>query len=190
MTTKRDYLGECNSQKVPLGDFQMAFCDRCMQPECSRSTHGKSKFDQRTQKWVENLFTNVPRMDPSDPRYREIAAQGFHMIDPSNSASSDWMDPRDLKPETTSIILPSGFIPPPVSPPVEIKEAPAPKVKPNPTQGIPRDILLMNSPGHSGSYLPGAPTKPTEISPKRDPWAVPESSPGEVVVEKGAKIRF
>lgn len=206
-TNRRDCLRECNNQGVPLEDFRLAFCVRCLQPECTRSTYGSSKFDQRTQTWVERLFTQVPRMDPTDPRFQEISGQGFSTIDLAANqdpgGGSAWLDPRDLKPEKTSIVVPAGFIPPPPEEPV-IQEAPAsgppvevevPKVQPASTgkvgSNLPREVLLMNTVGHEGAYLPGAPSKPAVEPVKRDPWAAPEPvGPNEVIVKRGATVRF
>jgi hypothetical protein len=212
---RSDYLRECNNRSLPLEDFRLTFCVRCLQPECTRSTYGSSKFDQRTQTWVERLFTQVPRMDPSDPRFKETSEQNFSTIDLAaniepGGGTASWLDPRELKSEKTSFVVPLGFIPPPPEEtpssrnPVEIAQLPVQdpsaetqpsKVQPVPTDkkasNLPRDVLLMNTVGHDGAYLPGAPSKPGLRPVRKDPWAVPEPiAPNEVIVERGATFRF
>lgn len=197
--SKRDFLKDCNNLAVPMTEFTAVWCKQCLQSECSRSAHGTSKFDQRTQSWKERLFTDVSRMDPSDQRYQGIAGQGFELINPepvTPGGDSAWVDPRDLSKTKVQVAVPSGFTltaePPKEAPQVEVPEA---RVQPSQVskepENLPREVLLMNSPDQSGRVLPGAPATNKVAQPKKDPWAVPESvNPDEKIVERGATIRF
>jgi len=191
---KRDHLKECNNQEVPLEDFKLAFCNRCLQPECHRSTYGLSKFDVRTQTWKERLFDHVPRMTEADPRFSHIKAQKFILIEdrpPPSVNGVTWNDPRDLGESLK--VAPQNVKP------VEVKEAPPSTqeslsppvtvvpVKPS-TSGVTRETILLNTPSKGDQFLPGVPVKePT--TPKRDPWAVPNNS-SEVITKVGATIKL
>lgn len=163
MSTRRDYLGtECDLGGLSLADFQEAFCGRCAQPECTRSLFGKSRFDQRVHNWEERLFTNIPRMDPSDPRFVGISGQRFVSVQTSPpGVKSDWVDPRDVK-ETASIVVPAA-------------------VAPSRSRALP----VLNTPFQNGTMLPGAPT----TTPVADAWAAPEA-PKERVLKPGSKIKL
>ena len=187
---KSDHLKECNNQGVPLEDFKLTFCNRCLQPECHRSTYGLSKFDVRTQTWKERLFDHVPRMAEVDPRFSHIKAQKFLFIEekPPSVNGVTWNDPRDLGEKKTSLN------------PVEVKEAPPstqeslnPPVKTVPVKldtrasGVTRETILLNTPSKGDQFLPVPVKEPT--TPKRDPWAVPNNS-SEVVTKVGATIKL
>jgi hypothetical protein len=184
---KRDFLKECNNQGVPLEDFKLAFCNFCLQPECTRSSHGSSKFDQRTRTWKERLFTEVDTLDPTDPRYQGIAGQEFIVIEPKGSSgvSPSWEDPRDL-PKKVQVSVPSGFV----------AESKDPKVdEPSPSKDsnaeVPGRSILLNTPNQESFFLQGG-SERVRVSPvKRDPWASPTPlSSGDVVVSKGATVKF
>jgi len=184
---KRDFLKECNNQGVPLEDFKLAFCNLCLQPECTRSSHGLSKFDQRTKTWKERLFTEVNTLDPNDPRYLGIAGKDFLVIDPkpSSGVPSSWDDPRDLS-KKVQVSVPSGFMA--QEEPKEVpKEPPLRESKPEPSE---RSILL-NTPNQESFFLQGAPERVRVSSVKRDPWETPTPRSSEdVVVSKGATIKL
>ena len=102
MAERRDYLGECNEHSVPLAQFQEQFCSRCVQPECSRSLHGTTKFDRRVASWRERLFTQVPHMSQEDPRFPLIAGKQFKMIQVAQKVpevGSSWIEPNSLDSE-------------------------------------------------------------------------------------------
>lgn len=214
MPERRDYLGDCNDQKVPMEDFKLAFCDRCLQPECSRSLHGTSKFDKRVNSWLERLVTKVPRMDPSDPRAQQIQGKQFKMFTPSLSVgqTSAWLDPRDIEepppPESASEgplpPLPAFFAPPlePVAVPEVEQQVPESASPPQASlqtaekseqTGMPLNLMLMNTPAKGGRMLAGSPAATPPLPPK-DPWAAPPTGPqpseGGVIVKKGATVRL
>ena len=72
-----DHIRECNGHKIAEDDFARAWCARCLREDCTRSIKGKSRFEARVSTWQERLFTNVPRLDASDPRYADISAKLF-----------------------------------------------------------------------------------------------------------------
>jgi hypothetical protein len=208
-TPKRrlDFLGtECELGGLPIPDFQATFCVRCSQPECTRSQYGKSSFDQRVSTWESRLFTQVPRMDPTDPRYKAIASKNFRMIDvgPAPSVSSrNWIDVPSIAsaapvpvPVVTAPAPPEDEAPdtdrsPPMSSPSEVQAPPrvmAEVVLP-PAPQVPRNALRMNTPVKpEGQMLPGA--KPQQSPPpKKDPWAAPEPSK-EQVLKPGARVKI
>lgn len=209
MARRLDFLKECNDQQVPLEDFRLQFCVRCVQPECSRSKHGTSKFDQRVATWEERLFTDVPRMESTDPRYLGIQGKMFKMFSlPVQQAGvkSDWMDPRDLveptpephvPPPEEEEALPEEAIPPtepeipmvpePVAPPFAAVSV-QPPVKAT-TSKLSPALLRMNTPTQSGRMLAG-----NVPPPPKDAWAGPTApkptQDGAVIVKRGATVRL
>jgi hypothetical protein len=189
---RKDWLSVCNDQKVPLDDFKAMFCDRCMQPECTRSKVGQSSFEQRVARWYDDYYANVPRLDPSDPRYGKIAAQGFIAIDagPTPEIRSSWLDPRDLTEKG-----PSSVSTPPVTasaPPVPVEVEPriiAPSALIRPVMTAP-----VNTPNRGPRMLGGAP--PPKAAPAPDPWGAPNPSPAQpadskdTVVTAGATVKL
>lgn len=176
---KRDYLKECNEHKVPVEDFRQQFCNRCFQPECTRSQHGKSLFEARTSDWEERLFLNVIRMDPSDPRFKTLSAKNFQSVDVGRVPEvgrSEWRDPLEFdKSQEVG---------------QEIVSVPEPKPEQK-TEEPPRSEtpLPLNTPVKSGQMIGGRPPQPS--SPVSDPWAAkPAAAAGDNVVKPGAKIKL
>ncbi len=101
-TKRLDYLGSaCSLGGLSIPDFTAHFCGRCRQPECTRSQHGTTLFDQRVQNWESRLFLEVPRMDQSDARFPAIAAQQFKGVNPSlGEVSSQWSSESEDGPST------------------------------------------------------------------------------------------
>ena len=96
---RMDLYGECNLEGAPVDVFTAECCVRCVNPGCTRSSFGQSKFEIRTGTWYERLFDNVPRMDRDNPDYEKISAQNFVSINPTLNVSSNWEDgavPLDL----------------------------------------------------------------------------------------------
>jgi len=87
-----DLLAECNTVGAPLDVFAEQCCNHCINPECSRSLFGQSKFDRRVNTWYDRMFANVPRMDEGDPRFNSIAGQRFILINPDGplEVHSQW----------------------------------------------------------------------------------------------------
>lgn len=187
---RRDCLKECNNRGLPLEDFRLSFCARCVQPECTRSIYGTTQFDQRVRTWFERLFENVPQMSSEDPRFQLIASQSFQGIDPgSPGKTSEWADPRDLPATKTIVELPAGFyLPAPPEPLIQevAQEVPREALPPGMTQ----ELALLNTPSRGEVYLQGNSKLPKKEE-RKDPWAAPEpTAPGEVVVERGATVRL
>jgi len=203
MADKRDELSVCNDQGVPLEDFKRAFCDRCLNQQCSRSVAGQSRFEQRTATWYQRLFENPDRLDERDPRYAQIQAQKFievptGLVPEVGGAQSAWLDPRDLD---APVSPPQVAIPQP--PPVPISPEPEPAA-PEPQPDVPppvpepqplRQTALMNTPGPrpqmigDGQKDQPKPDKPVFV----DPWEPPKPKTevdGVKVVQPGARFRF
>jgi hypothetical protein len=172
-----DYLHECNEHRIPQEDFESVFCIRCFQTECARSQAGKSKFDQRVSTWAERLFTNVPRLDTSDPRYETVSGQRFINIDTSRTPEirGDWIDPLTVKddPSPAEAVVSA----------VIAEKSPAPQ--PPATGRLPKRMILANAPDQSGKMLSGSP-QPAQP----DPWKVPEAKPAETVIRPGATVKL
>jgi hypothetical protein len=185
-----DLLRECNTKGAPLDAFEQGCCAHCINPECSRSQFGKSKFDARVGSWHDRLFSKVPRMNPQDPRFLAISGQKFHLIDvgrPSEVRTAAWMDPRDLSSESSvaPVSGDQGVSSEDVNLPAESKPTPN---RPVSAQGVASRLLLANAPAQSGMISrPGA-VIPTKEGPKKDPWMSPE--PAENVVKPGATIKL
>lgn len=180
---KRDYLGECNDHAVLPDDFRLTFCVRCVQPECSRSIVSNSQFEARVSTWAERLFLNVPRLDPSDPRYQPLATQKFVTIDVGRPHEvQGWIDPLEPQPEPAPAPSPPAPEPVPLPEPVPEQAPSEPKVPAR----LPRRMVLANAPDQSGRMLAGANRTPT-----KDPWASPEPEKNVgTVVSSGARIKL
>lgn len=72
-----DYLRDCNDQKIQEADFAAIWCSRCLREDCTRSIKGKSRFEARVSSWQERLFTKVPALPETDPRFALIQAKHF-----------------------------------------------------------------------------------------------------------------
>lgn len=184
MTARRDLLRECNDKGAPLDEFQTGFCSRCVNPECTRSLFGQSKFDLRVNNWEDRLFNNVPRMDTRDPRYNTISGQRFltMAVGRTPEIRTDWMDPREVsEPAPVALHVPKveEKVEPAVSEPVEVVRPPV-----TPSSRVPSHLLLSNSLGQGVMVGQPPPTKP-----ERDPWATPEP-PKDPVVAVGSRIKM
>lgn len=197
---KRDWLSYCNETKVPFQDFIAGFCVRCFQPECTRSTHGKSRFEDRALNWENRLFNQVSKLDPSDERFKEIASKRFLPIAPSQaSAPSAWMDPRDIEPSKEILIpapAPAILVPEP-APPVVLAPTPPPPVV-VPAQEVPRapapaappaEPVLRNTPAQQRQMIGGGDAKAPQ--PVLDPWQPKQPlRPDDNLVQPGARIKL
>lgn len=183
---KRDQYKECNDQPdVPVEDFRLQFCSRCVRPDCTRSQHGKSKFDQRVTTWESRLFIDVPRMSSEDPRFGTFQAKRFREIDTTaipniQGGVQDWVDPRDLDEPKT----------------YEVPEAT--RIRANATQDLDEQGPVFEqkaAPVHSdrrGQMLGGKKVDEKLVRPVLDPWEPKKQSPSsdEKIVKLGAKIRL
>jgi hypothetical protein len=163
----RDLLGECNDKGAPLDEFIAGWCARCLNPDCTRSLHGKTKFDVRVNTWEERLFLNPPRMPSEDPRYENIAGQRFLTIDVGRTPEvrSDWIDPNSVMSSEPDLT--------PAPEPVFTTPVPQP---PSVGGHIPQHLVLANAPDQSGKVLPGASKEPV-----KDPWGVPEPTTEKIL---------
>jgi len=198
MGKRLDFLRECNDHGVAIKDFEEAFCKRCYQPECSRSLFGGMKFDQRVSTWLDRLFVNPPRLDPSDPLAQEISAKMFQMVNPAalSQGASDWHDPRDLKSSSVSVPAQVAYEPTiapivePVKVPTKVVETPTETVSEEPvSHNLSKEVVLINTPNSRGIMLPGG--SATTPRPNRDQWDAPQGvRPGEKVIKAGAKVQL
>lgn len=198
MTTRRDQLSECNTEKQPLADFQAGWCARCVNPECTRSLYGQSRFDLRVNSWEDRLFRNPPRMDSSDPRYRDIAGKRFLTVDVGPAPEvRTWIDPMQSVPERSAPKpVPMELRPEPIVSPAPLQPEPT-VVQPEPVTSLPvaptpepsgkvrPEFVALNSISQGGRMLAGV---RKEERPARDPWAVPEVA--ENVIPVGGRVRL
>jgi len=202
MKKRLDLYGECNLKQAPVDVFTAECCMRCINPECTRSQFGTSHFDARSQNWFERLFLDVPRMDPGDPRFNDIRAQKFLLIQPAIAVNtSAWVDPRSLeapKVEAPIIAAPTPATPviePPASPPVVV-EVIQPEVSSEPItppvveRGDRRVDPTINTPPKSGQMIG------SKSSSAGQGWVQPTIPPpgpqmdNAKVVRTGAKIKL
>jgi|SRR6478735_6965345 len=188
---RRDVLQECVlEQLIPAQEVLSNWCHRCINPECTRSQHGTTKFDDRVLHWEERLFLNPAKLEPSDPRYQEIASKRFLTVVPGTpSAPGEWLDPRVDRPEPKMVQVPVQLTPPAFAPQAALPQEVAPT--PTPTPQIPSNpSVVRNTPARPQQMIGEAPqTMPSSVS---DPWAqksVP-ASPGDQVVKPGVKIKL
>lgn len=192
MPDKVDHLSTCNDQNVPHQDFDIQFCQRCIQPECTRSQHGKSRFEQRALNWESRLFLNVPRMDSSDERFQTIAGKRFLSVaGVQPQVQSAWLDPREDRP--VQVQVPVQLEAPEPAPlelvPIE-KPAPPPAIEKVAENPVPTGEI-RNTPARPRQMIGGAEPKPSV--PVLDPWQATRPQPlrpGETLVQPGARIKF
>jgi hypothetical protein len=200
---RRDLYSECNVVGAPLEAFTEECCKHCINPECTRSGFGKTKFDQRVGSWYERMFQNVPRMDPNDPRFEKITAQKFMIINPTLTLQSAWVDPRELDqpappraPEPAPIVVQAQPAPAPEPVVVAAPEPAAPQLAPAPPPApiepgrLPQHLAFTNAPLQQGQMLPGAPAQKPASS-----WDAPVPTPttdteGVKVVKSGARVKL
>ena len=187
---RRDLMGECNTERIPLNEFQDGWCRRCINPECARSLFGQSRFDLRVNSWEDRLFRKPPRMDPSDPRFGALASKQFITIDTSAPPEvRSWVDP-------VAPPVPAEPVRVPVSEPApEVKAAPVPSVTktepaeppvPSTPQVVSPEVLSINTQSQGGRMLSGV-SKP-QAPPPRDPWAAP--APAENTIPVGGRVKL
>lgn len=199
---KVDHFRLCNEHNIPFQDFTIQFCNRCLQPECTRSQHGKSKFEDRVANWHERLFAHPNRLDPTDPRFKDLASKKFLPILPgSPSGPSAWMDPREIESQKVTVPVAQALrtsekttneivtrytevlqrAPEPMPP-----EPPSPPPTANPPT-YPQ--LQQNTPSLPRQMIGGGDPKPP--SPVLDPWQPMQPlKPGERLVKPGARIKL
>ena len=182
--SRRDQLAECNTERQPIAEFKEAWCGRCVNPECTRSLFGQSRFDLRVNTWEDRLFKNPPKMDARDPRYKEIAGKRFLSLDvgPAPELRS-WVDPsQDPAPIQVVQVGVPKVAEPVVAEPVSVPTPEVPKVSPEP---VLTEISSINTPFQGGRMLSGV-NRP-QAAPK-DPWSAP--TPAENVVPVGGRVKF
>lgn len=162
---------------------------RCINPDCTRSTFGSSKFDLRTSTWYERLFEHVPRMDQGDPRFKEFSAKKFLAFNPSIEVNSrSWVDPRDVEKQADQVQA-VPVVPEP-KPAVQVQEAAQPeKLPPAPVGSFPQHLVLANTPIQRGLMIQAPVGAPRPVS----SWEAPLPSVdtgGVKVVKPGTKIKL
>jgi len=187
MISRTDFYGECNVVGAPVDAFTGECCVFCVNPECTRSSFGKSKFDIRVSTWYERLYSNVPRMNPEDPRFEKISAQRFIPINPPLSINSGWVDPRDLSPQDAT----SAAVAPPLILTPDPKPEPQLQLEPElPQKGhLSKDLTFANTPVQQGQMIAQG-KKPVTSA---DPWSAPPPSTDTEnvrVIKPGGKVRL
>jgi len=142
---KSDFLKECMSEvgNIPLDQFNLVFCRRCGNQECSRSRLNNS-FQTRVQTWEDRLFKNPPRASEDDPRFSNIRSKKFLPIGKNSyeihTTQNIPVIPLKEEPKASPIQPPSPSptpIQPPSPTPTPIQPPPAPIAPPpiNPNIG-------------------------------------------------------
>jgi len=196
--SRRDLLAECNTENEALPVFFEGWCKRCVNPECTRSLYGQSRFDIRVNSWEDRLFKNPPRMDSKDPRFKEISGKRFLTVDMSAPPEvRSWVDPvAATEPAPRAPVV--ALAPEPVVVP-ELPKVNAPEPQPvvdsttavrpsTPFVGavVRPEVLSMNAQSQGGMMLSGV--KPQQAAPVKDPWAAPE--PAENVIPVGGRVKL
>ena len=192
---KQDHIGTCNNLKISEEDFAKVWCARCIQAECVRALPFENRFDARVHTWQDRLFENVPRMEPTDPRFQGISAKRFVEVPLKiPEVRSAWIEPDAPAP---AVVDQKPPIEAPTGPPAPVL-ASGPVEPPNPSQrpaiavpGEAKGLALGNTHVEQGRMLPGAPPP----VPVKDAWEapVPASAPkknDEVVVTPGTRVRL
>jgi hypothetical protein len=188
---RKDWVGSCNNKGQPLADFSRAWCARCLNPDCTRSLHGKMQMDVRAATWEQRLFTEVPLLRPEDPRFGAVTRQSFAHIEVGRTPEirTDWTDPHETPtvPERPPV-MPADKEPAeesPTSP--EATPAPRPEGFQTESPALSPPLYGANAPNQGGRMLQGRPATPVS-----DPWAGPviPRPAGGLVVTPGAKVRL
>lgn len=81
MHQKLDFLRDCMSgfDAVPIDQFNLAWCTKCVNKECSRAQAGQL-FNIRAETWKEKLFTDVKRANEKDPNFAHIFSKPFQLV--------------------------------------------------------------------------------------------------------------
>jgi len=201
-----DLYAECNVEpRAPLDVFTAECCVRCVNPECTRSGFGASKFEGRISTWYERLFSEVPRMAPDDERFGRISGQKFLLIDAAKpNMASAWIDPRDLE-ASNRVVVPAPARAPeppvPTEPVASTEPPPAPVPEPPPpvpAAAVADEPKAPTAPASPGLAFANTPVKQGQMlgnrpKPTASEWVTPppvESLPDATVVKTGAKIRI
>lgn len=192
MPKRLDLFPECHDG-TPIDVFTAECCMRCVNPECTRSVVGQSKFELRVGNWYDRLFANVPRMLPDDPQFAAIAGKKFLAYNQPLTVRGSWTDPRDLEAATDQAPALAAAEPPPApsEPLPEAKPVGPPAPPPAPKGKIPAHLALSNTPAQKSQMVRQAgaapPAKPASS------WDAPLPSAdteGVKIVQPGAKIRI
>ena len=202
-----DLYAECNVGGAPVDEWKELFCNHCINPECSRSLFGQSKFDLRVNTWKERLFTDVPTMEQDDPRFEGISAQKFmEMAAGGPLEVSSW---AEVPTESVQAVKPVSGLKPPEplpepEPPAPVKEEvapPEPDPEPEPVRAAepepswkdpeikppeppapapqPPPATRSRQPSRQ-SVLANTPAQPRILQgakPPSDPWEPPRADP-------------
>lgn len=193
---KQDFYSDCHilqgGVKLSVQGLHDYACHKCLNPDCTRSISGTSKFEQRVANWEESIFLNPSRLDPSDPRYLDISSKRFLSIVPSEPGrKSGWDDPRELA--SVAVSVPETLAATPTVPLIDLP----PSEPPMPTPAVvvpetpPAQLVAQrgNTPNRSRQMIGGDEQKPE--SPVLDPWQPKQAiKPGETIVKPGAKIKL
>jgi len=200
---KQDHIATCNNLKIAEQDFARVWCARCIQAECARSLPFESLFDARTHTWRDRLFEDVPRLDPNDPRHKDISAKRFVEVQlRTPEIRSPWIDPSASEqpapvatkpPEVPAPVVAPPIVVPPAAPQPVVAAAPvAPASTPvRVSSENAKELALGNTRVAQGRMLAGAPAP----VPVKDAWDSPTSGAApaktdEVIVAPGARVRL
>ena len=195
---RTDLYGECNLEGAPVDVWTAECCMKCVNPRCTRSAFGTSKFEIRTSTWYERLFSETPKMDPKDERYEGIAAKHFTPVNPEIVVNSDWSDPKESQPSPKDPPLPQKLLEPEPEPepaktePEPVKPEPKP-VEPRPVEPKEKGRLSGDLAGTNTPLKQGQMIKPGQSQPTSDTWDAPVSpvDPSNVrVIKPGEKIKL
>jgi hypothetical protein len=149
---KSDYLKDCMSEvgNIPLDQFNLIFCRRCGNQECTRSRLNNS-FQTRVQTWEDRLFKSPPRADDDDPRFSNIRAkkflpvgrQSYEIHTTQNIPIIPLKEETSKPPAPIQPPAPTPVQPPPVQPP-PTQSQPKPQPKPPPTPVAPPPVSPPN----------------------------------------------
>lgn len=93
MKPLKDFISECMAdtqvQDADPEQFMAAFCSRCLNSECKRSSLQGLKWQQRMDRQLEALFSPT-FADPSDPNYQPIASQDFTTFEKQKVVMDSW----------------------------------------------------------------------------------------------------
>lgn len=125
----QDFWNSCFEPVMGMNpeQFTATFCNRCTNPDCSRSTAGKLRWTQRMSTQEDRLLINPNFADPRDPKYTPIVNLDFKnllrqaLTIEIASRKGDWSVPSEMEvaAEAAKITAAAAGIPmPPVADPI------------------------------------------------------------------------
>jgi hypothetical protein len=167
-----DFWNECFNPAMGLSpeSFTSAFCNRCMNLECSRSAAQGTRWQRRVATQEDRLLNHPQFADPNDPRWRGVQQEFKNLLRQAisieiSTRQGDWSVPSEQQVAVEAARLVEatrGFVPEPAPEPLQPPVEPEPPVEP-------------------------APQPEPPVEPQNESWTVSGPNSGKYVVTRSPK---